>query len=44
MIVQVLVEGLILGILLMGICAFGIRNVAVGMVQEISGLVSGRCL
>ena len=44
MIAQVRVEGLILGILLMGICAFGIRNGAVGMVQEISGLVSGRCL
>ena len=44
MIAQVLVEGLILGILLMGICAFGIRNGAVGMVKEISGLVSGRCL
>ena len=26
MIAQVLVEGLILGILLMGVCAFGIRN------------------
>lgn len=33
MIVQVLVEGLILGILLIGICAFGIRNGAVGMVH-----------
>ena len=44
MIAQVLVEELILGILLMGICAFGIRNGAVGMVQEISGLVAGRCL
>lgn len=32
MIAQVLVEGLILGILLMGICMIGIQNGAVGMV------------
>ncbi len=38
MIAQVLVEGLILGILLMGVCAFGIRNGAVGM-AVISALV-----
>ena len=37
MIAQVLLEGLILGILLMGVCAFGIRKGGVGMVQEISG-------
>ena len=37
MIAQVLLEGLILGILLMEVCAFGIRKGAVGMVQEISG-------
>lgn len=44
MIAQVLLEGLILGILLMEVCAFGIRKGAVGMVQEISGQASGRCL
>ena len=44
MIAQVLLEGLILGILLMGVCAFGIRKGAVGMVQEISGQASGSCL
>lgn len=33
MIAQVLLEGLILGILLMGICAVGIRKGAVGMLH-----------
>ena len=33
MIIEVLIEGLILGILLIGICAVGIRNGAVGMVH-----------
>lgn len=40
MIAQVLVEGLILGILLMGICAFGIRNGAVSM-AVISAVLAG---
>ena len=44
MIVQVLVEGLILGILLMGICAFGIRNGAVGMVHLYHQDVKDRCV
>lgn len=44
MIVQVLVEGLILGILLMGICAFGIRNGAVGMVHLYHQNVKDRCV
>ena len=44
MIVQVLVEGLILGILLMGICAFGIRNGAVGMVHLYHQDVKERCV
>ena len=44
MIVQVLVEGLILGILLMGVCAFGIRNGAVGMVHLYHQDVKDRCV
>lgn len=44
MIVQVLVEGLILGILLIGICAFGIRNGAVGMVHLYHQNVKDRCV
>ena len=44
MIAQVLVEGLILGILLMGICAFGIRNGAVGMVHLYHQDVKERCV
>ena len=44
MIVQVLVEGVILGILLMGICAFGIRNGAVGMVHLYHQDVKDRCV
>lgn len=44
MIAQVLVEGLILGILLMGVCAFGIRNGAVGMVHLYHQDVKERCI
>ena len=44
MIIQVLVEGLMLGILLMGICAFGIRNGAVGMVHLYHQDVKDRCV
>ena len=44
MIAQVLVEGLILGILLIGICAFGIRNGAVGMVHLYHQNVKDRCV
>lgn len=44
MIAQVLVEGLILGILLMGVCAFGIRNGAVGMVHLYHQDVKDRCV
>lgn len=44
MVAQVLVEGLILGILLMGICAFGIRNGAVGMVYLYHQNVKDRCV
>ena len=44
MIAQVLVEGLILGILLMGVCAFGIRNGAVGIVHLYHQDVKDRCV
>ena len=44
MIAQVFVEGLILGILLMGVCAFGIRNGAVGMVHLYHQDVKERCV
>ena len=44
MIVQVLVEGLILGILLIGVCAVGIRNGAVGMVHLYHQDVQDRCV
>lgn len=44
MIIQVLVEGFILGILLMGICAIGIRNGAVGMVHLYHQDVKDRCV
>ena len=44
MIAQVIVEGLILGILLIGICAFGIRNGAVGMVHLYHQNVKDRCV
>ena len=44
MIIKVLVEGLILGILLIGICAVGIRNGAVGMVHLYHQDVKDRCV
>lgn len=44
MIAQVLLEGLILGILLMGVCAFGIRKGAVGMVHLYHQDVQERCV
>ena len=44
MILQVLIEGFILGILLMGICAIGIRNGAVGMVHLYHQDVKDRCV
>ena len=44
MIVQVLVEGLLLGVLLIGICAIGIRNGAVGMVHLYHQDVQDRCV
>ena len=44
MIAQVLLEGLILGILLMGICAIGIRKGAVGMVHLYHQAVKDRCV
>lgn len=44
MIAQVLLEGLILGILLMGICVIGIRNGAVGMVHLYHQDVKDRCV
>lgn len=44
MIAQVLVEGLILGILLMGVCAFGLRNGAVGIVHLYHQDVKERCV
>ena len=44
MIVKVLIEGLILGILLIGICAIGIRNGAVGMVHLYHQDVKDRCV
>ena len=44
MIIQVLIEGVILGILLMGICAIGIRNGAVGMVHLYHQDVKDRCV
>lgn len=44
MITQVLLEGLILGILLMGICAIGIRNGAIGMVHLYHQDVKDRCV
>lgn len=44
MIAKVLIEGLILGILLMGICAIGIRNGAVGMVHLYHQDVKDRCV
>lgn len=44
MIAQVLAEGVILGILLIGICAVGIRNGAVGMVHLYHKNVQDRCV
>ena len=44
MIVQVLVEGLLLGILLIGICAAGIRKGAVRMVHLCHQDVQDRCV
>ena len=44
MLAQVLVEGLLLGILLMMICAIGIRNGAVGMVHLYHQDVKNRCV
>ena len=44
MIGQVLIEGLILGILLIGICAIGIRNGAVRMVHLYHQNVQDRCV
>ena len=44
MIFQVLLEGLILGILLVLICAVGIRNGAVGMVHLYHQDVQDRCV
>lgn len=44
MIVQVLLEGLGLGVLLALVCAFGIRNGAVGMVHLYDPEVQERCV
>lgn len=44
MIGKALVEGLLLGILLIGICAIGIRNGAVGMVHLYHQDVQDRCV
>ena len=44
MLLKSLIEGLILGILLIGICAFGIRNGAVGMVHLYHQDVKDRCV
>lgn len=44
MIAQVLLEGLILGLLLMGICAVGIRKGAVGMLHLYHQDVKDRCV
>ena len=44
MLVQVLIEGLILGVLLMVICAVGIRNGAVGMVHLYHENMKDRCV
>lgn len=44
MITKVLLEGLLLGILLMGVCAVGIRNGAVGMVHLYHQEVQDRCV
>lgn len=44
MIMQVILEGLGLGILLVLVCAFGIRKGAVGMVHLYSPAVQNRCV
>lgn len=44
MIVQVILEGLGLGMLLVLVCAFGIRKGAVGMVHLYSAAVQERCV
>lgn len=44
MIVQVILEGLGLGVLLVLVCAFGIRKGAVGMVHLYSAAVRERCV
>lgn len=44
MIVQVILEGLGLGVLLVLVCAFGIRKGAVGMVHLYSAAVQKRCV
>lgn len=44
MILKVLLEGLGLGALLFAVCAFGIRNGAVGMVHLYSAEVQQRCV
>ena len=44
MVLQVILEGLGLGILLVLICAFGIRKGAVGMVHLYSPAVQNRCV
>ena len=44
MLAQVFVEGLLLGILLMGVCAIGIRNGAIGMVHLYHQDVQDRCV
>ncbi len=44
MIIQVLLEGLLLGVLLILVCAFGIRKGAVGMVHLYGPAVQTRCI
>lgn len=44
MILRVMLEGLGLGALLVLVCAFGVRNGAVGMVHLYSGAVQARCV
>ena len=44
MLAQVFVEGLLLGILLMGVCAVGIKNGAIGMVHLYHQDVQDRCV
>ena len=44
MILQVILEGIVLGVLLILVCAIGIRNGAVGMVHLYSPEVQDRCV